>query len=74
MENKLRGAVLTKYTSITAFAQDLKWDRKKTSRIVNHVQNPSVDDMYKMSDLLGVTDSRSFVEIFLPALTTKWDV
>jgi len=73
MENKLRGAVLSKYPTITAFAQDMKWDRKKASRIVNHVQNPSVEDLYKMSDTLGVSDCESFVAIFLPSLTTKWD-
>ena len=74
MENKLRGAVLSKYPSITAFAHDLKWDRKKTSRIVNRVQNPSVDDMYAMSDKLGISNGSTFIEIFLPELTTKWDV
>ena len=72
MENKLRGAVLTKFSSITAFAKALEWDRKKASRIVNHVQEPSVSDLYKMSDLLDVRDCESFCQIFLPLLTTKW--
>lgn len=72
MTNELRGAVLSKYPSITAFAEAMKWDRKKASRIVNRVQTPSVDDMYQMADLLGITDCDSFVHIFLPLLPTKW--
>ena len=72
MENKLRGAVLSNYRSITEFAKAMNWDRKKASRIVNHVQYPSVDDMCCMAGVLGVTDGDRFVEIFLPDLTTKW--
>ena len=72
MENKLKSAVLAKYFSITAFAKALRWDRKKASRIVNRVQAPSVDDMYLMADALCVDDSDTFVNIFLPELTTKW--
>ena len=74
MENRLRGEVLAKYPTITAFAKAIKWDRKKASYIINHVRVPSVEDMYKMSDILGVTDCDSFVHIFLPELTTKWGV
>ena len=73
MKNELRGAVLAKYPSITAFAQELKWDRKKASRVVNRVQLPSVTDMYKMADVLDVNDPDSFVRIFMPNLTTKWE-
>lgn len=73
MENELRGAVLTKFRSISDFAKALEWDRKKASRIINHVQSPTVDDMYKMSELLGIKDSLSFCHIFLPRLTTKWE-
>jgi plasmid maintenance system antidote protein VapI len=74
MVNELRGAVLAKYRSITEFAKALKWDRKKASRIVNRVQQPSVDDIYRMADLLDVNDPVSFVRIFLPSLTTKWGI
>lgn len=73
MANELRGAVLAKYPNISAFAKALEWDRKKASRIVNRVQNPSVDDMYKMSTLLDVNDAESFVRIFLPLAHTKWE-
>lgn len=72
MTNELRGAVLAKYPSIKAFADAMKWDRKKASRIVNRVQNPSVDDIYKMADLLEIRDCFTFCRIFLPLFTTKW--
>ena len=73
MENELRGAVLAKYPNITAFANALKWDRKKASRIINRVQNPTVSDIYKMSTLLDITDAETFVRIFLPLAHTKWE-
>ena len=72
MTNELRGLVLSKYPSITAFADALKWDRKKASRIINHVQTPSVDDMYKMAELLSVRDCYTFCRVFLPSFTTLW--
>ena len=71
MCNELRGAVLSKYPTITAFAEALKWDRKKASRIVNRVQKPTVDDIYKMATLLEITNPEAFLRIFLPMATTK---
>ena len=72
MENHLRGAVLTKFTSISDFARAMKWDRKKASRIVNHVQKPSANDMERMAECLGIQDEVSFVRIFLPSVSTMW--
>jgi len=73
MENTLRGAVLTKFRSISAFAEAMKWDRKKASRIVNRIQKPTVKDMMKMATVLGVHDSNSFINIFLPEFSTMWN-
>jgi len=72
MDNELRGAVLSRYPSIKMFADALKWDRKKASRIVNRIQTPTVNDMYKMANLLSVRDSDTFVRLFLPNLPTMW--
>lgn len=72
MANELRGAVLSKYPSIKSFADSLKWDRKKASRIVNRVQKPTATDMENMANLLEIRDSETFVRIFLPSLSTKW--
>ena len=73
MENRLRGAVLTRYKSITSFAEAMKWDRKKASRIVNRVQMPTANDMEQMADCLGIRDADSFIQIFLPSIPTKWE-
>lgn len=73
MENRLRGEVLAKFTSITSFAKALKWDRKKASRIVNRIQRPTVDDLEQMSECLGIHDSESFMRIFLPWIPTMWE-
>ena len=73
MDNMLRGIVLSKYPNITSFAEAMKWDRKKASRIINRVQKPSATDMEKMSDLLDIGDSDSFIKIFLPSVSTKWE-
>ena len=73
MENSMRGAVLTKFQSITAFAAAMNWDRKKASRIVNRVQKPSADDMEQMAACLGIQDAVSFVHIFLPSISTMWE-
>ena len=74
MENDLRGAVMSKFPSITAFAKAVKWDRKKASRIVNHVQDPTMNDIYQMVDVLAINSSDDFVRIFWPSLPTKWGV
>ena len=73
MENSLRGAVLSRFPSISSFANALGWDRKKASRIVNRQQLPSAKDMEEMADHLGIRDCDSFVHIFLPSVPTKWE-
>ena len=73
MENRLRGVVMTKYTSISSFAKAMKWDRKKASRIINRIQSPTASDMELMAKCLGINDPTSFVNIFLPSVTTMWE-
>lgn len=73
MENTLRGAVLTKFSSITAFADAMNWDRKKASRVVNRVQKPSADDMEKIADVIGIHEHKQFIDVFFPHLSTKWE-
>ena len=73
MKNDLRGAVMAKFPSITKFAEAMKWDRKKASRIINHLQKPSADDMEEMAKVLDINDATSFVRIFLPSVSTMWE-
>lgn len=70
--NALRGAVMTKFNSITSFANAMGWDRKKASRIINFKQRPSAKEMEQMAICLDVQDVCSFVLLFLPSLATKW--
>ena len=71
MENQIRGAVFSKYKDITAFANDIGWQRKKASRIVNGIQSPSAKDMEQIADCLGIMDADKFISIFFPARSTK---
>lgn len=73
MENRLRGAVLSAFPSITSFAEAMKWDRKKASRIVNRIQKPSADDMEQMAKCLKIQTPDMFVQIFLPSVSTMWE-
>ena len=73
MDNQLRGAVLTKYPTISSFADAMKWDRKKASRIINRVQKPTADDMEQMAQLLDIRDAESFIHIFMPSVPTMWE-
>lgn len=72
--NELRGIVLSKFFSISNFARAMDWDRKKASRIVNNKQRPNADEMEQMAKRLEIQDVYSFVHIFLPSLSTKWQV
>jgi len=60
----LKGLVLKKYFSIGAFANDIGWSRNKSSRIVNGIQNPSVDDIVDLTKSLEL-DEPTFFNIFL---------
>ena len=71
MENQIRGAVFTKFSSITSFADAIGWKRNKASRILNGVTQPSANDIEKMAVCLNIHDASTFVSIFFPALSTK---
>lgn len=69
--NELRGEVFNWFPSITAFAESLKWDRAKVSRIVNGRQRPTADEMETIAKELRISDEVSFVRIFFPSLFHK---
>ena len=70
MENPIRGAVFSRFSSVSEFAKAIGWKQNKASRIVNGNQHPSVADMEQMSKCLGITDADTFVSIFFPSLST----
>lgn len=64
MPNKLRGAIFSKYPSISSFADDIGWTRQKASRIANGLQRPGVEEIEAMARLLGIDNADEFLEIF----------
>lgn len=69
-ENKIRGLVLGRYPTITAFAMEVKWSRQKASSIIGGKQEPSLDDIYVISKAVG-KDAGEIASIFLQQKTQK---
>lgn len=69
-ENKIRGIVLGRYPSITAFAKEVKWSRQKASCIIGGKQEPSLDDCYVIARAVG-KDADEIASIFLQTKTQK---
>ena len=69
-ENKIRGLVLGRYSSITAFAKEIGWTRQKASSVIGYKQEPSLDDIYAISRAVG-KDADEIASIFLQRKTQK---
>lgn len=69
MPNKLRGAIFSKYSSISSFADDIGWTRQKASRIVNGLQRPGAEEIEQMARLLAIDNADDFMEIFFRVST-----
>lgn len=70
MEINLRGVILQKYPSATAFGKAMGWDRKKASDIMNGRRQPNADEMTAIAMNVGITDAKAFMSLFFPALST----
>lgn len=70
MEMNLRGVILQKYPSATAFGKAMGWDRKKASDIMNGRRQPTADEMVLIANDVGITESKTFMSIFFPKLST----
>ena len=68
--NELRGAIHSVFPSIAELARALDWDRAKVSRIVNHKQRPTAEEMELIAKALRITNEKDFVRIFFPNLFT----
>lgn len=68
--NEIRGIVLGRYPSITAFAKEVNWSRQKASSIINGKQEPTLDDCYVISLAVG-RDADEIASIFLKQKTQK---
>ena len=69
-ENKIRGLILGRYSSVTSFAQAVKWSRQKASGIICGRKEPSLDDIYVISMALG-KDANEIAAIFLEQRSQK---
>lgn len=70
MEMTLRGVVLQKYPSASAFGKAMGWNRQKASDIMNGRRNPSADEMVQIAKNVGITDAQVFMSIFFPSVST----
>ena len=70
MEMTLRGVILQKYPSATAFGKAMGWDRKKASDILNGRRQPNADEMILIAKDVGVTEAKAFMSLFFPQMST----
>jgi len=67
----LRGAILDKFPSATAFGKAMGWPRKKASDVMNGRRKLDAEDMQAVAKAIEVQDSESFLALFFPSLSTK---
>lgn len=68
----LRGAILSKFKTIGDFSVAIDWKRSKASRIINGIQEPDTKDIQELAEVLNINSADNFMNIFFPALSTKW--
>lgn len=70
MKVSLRGVVLSHFDSISDFARSVHWDRKKAADIVNGRRRPTAQEMETIATATNMTDSKLFLSLFFPMLST----
>lgn len=65
----LKGLILKKFYTISAFADNVGWKRNKASRIINGLQEPTIPDIVTIADALDLSE-REFFDIFFSSLST----
>ena len=70
----LRGAVASKYKSISNFARAIGWTRNKASRIINNEQDINLSEIIEVTNALEIDSPEVFLNIFFAPLSTKWKV
>lgn len=68
----LRGAIMSKFKTISAFADAIGWKRNKASRIINDVTKLDADDMIAIAKVIDVKTPEQFMFLFFNSLSTKW--
>lgn len=61
----LKGIVVSKFGSISAFSKEIGWCYSKTNRIVNGKQLPDASEIKDMARVLNIDDPSLVSSIFL---------
>lgn len=72
MDMTLRGAVVSKFGSVSKMAGALHWSVGKARRIVCGAQIPNANDIEDMASVLGIESAVEFMRLFFPQQSTKW--
>lgn len=67
-----RGAILSKYKTITAFSKAIGWSCSKAKRILSGTQSMNSDDIIAIANCIEIEDVDTFMLIFFGDLSTKW--
>lgn len=61
----LRGLVVSKYGSISAFARKVNWSTRKARDVVTGHQNVTLADAEIIAEALGAKSAKEFASLFL---------
>jgi len=66
LQNQLtvRGLALSKYKTISGFADAVGWSRSKATRVLNDLDKASLSDIKAMCNALSIQDPAEIVDIF----------
>lgn len=70
--NRLRGEIVAKFRTQTAFAKAIGWHKNKVSKLVLGEYKPDTDEVAEIADTLDL-DEAGFCSIFLPKLSPIGD-
>lgn len=71
--NKLRGEIVAKFRTQSAFARAIGWHRNKISKLVLGEYKPDTDEVAAIADVLSLNQDE-FCSIFLPKTSPNGDV
>ena len=69
-KERFRGVIFGKYKTIKEFSDAIGWNRSKTSRFLNGVQEPDSEEMRRFADFFQLSPNE-FLEIFFENQFTK---
>lgn len=71
--NRLRGEIVTKYRTQSAFADAIGWQKNKVSRTLSGKHILDVNEVQKIADVLDL-DAQKFCDIFLSNKSPNGDI